>query len=245
VSMPDAQYNYSYVLPGGQITLTAVFQTTVWSGVEQPVSGVQITIAPAAGGPPVVGPASDGITTVDQATYTYQWLPPVTTPAGDYTVTWTAATPTGIAPITLGVTVVALPQETPSPGVYATVQQYRDETGDQLTPADRVTRLLRKASRTIDRALIGAVYPIDADDMPTTPAHIDLFMRATCEQCLFMAGNNDDAYLKSQYSTVSMDGVSQTRTARAQGQVLPPLAPAAAEILQTDGALAAAPLVNW
>lgn len=241
--MPWNQDNFAYVLQGGQITLTAMFQTYTGSGFEQPVSGVQVTITPSAGGSAVYGPTSAGIVTVDQATYTFQWQPPVSTPPGDYLVAWTAVSPA--LTIRQTVTVVALPAESPSPGVYATVQQYRDEIGDEFTPLARVQRELRTATRVIDLALIGAVYPTDADSMPTNPAHINLFMEATCAQAEFQIANNDPALVKSQHSSTSMGGVSQTRTASAQGHVLPPLAPKAAMILQTGGALGTAPLVNW
>lgn len=245
MSMPANQDNYTYVLPGGQVLLTAVFQTYAWSGVEQPVSGVQIQIVPAAGGAAVLGPTSAGITAVDQATYTYQWQPALTVPPGDYQVTWTAATPSGVAPVQLGVTVVALPAESPSPGVYATVAQYQNKTNDYATPISLLGPALRMASETLDLYLIGAVYPTDADGMPTNPSHIDLFARACCAQAQFEMANNDPALVKSQYASVSMGGVTQTRTAKAQGQMLPPLAPRAAAILQTGGALGTAPLVAW
>lgn len=245
MSMPANQDNYTYVLPGGQVLLTAVFQTYAWSGIEQPVSGVQITITPVAGGAAVVGPTSTGITQVDEATYTYQWQPGLSTAPGDYQVSWTAASPAGIAPIQLGVTVVALPAESPSPGVYATIGQYQAWAQDFATPAQLISGMLRRASEAMDVYLIGAVYPVDADGMPTNPSHIDLFMRACCAQCQFELANNDPALVKSQYASVNMGGVSQTRTAKAQGQALPPLAPRAAAILQTGGALGTAPLVNW
>jgi hypothetical protein len=243
--MPYNEDNFTYVLPGGSVNLTAVFQTYAWSGVEQPVSGVEITITPVSGGSAVVGPTSDGITEVDQATYCYQWLPAASTVPGDYQVVWTAATPTGVTPIQLVVTVVAIPSQSPSPGVYATVTQYQAWSGDVATPTAIVTTVLRRASEVIDFALVGAVYPTDADDMPTKPSHIDLFMRATCAQVQFMLANNDPANVKSQYATTSMGGVSQTRTVSAQGQRVPPLAPQAAAILHVGGAEGIAPLVNW
>jgi hypothetical protein len=243
VSMPYNQDNFSYVLPGGQITLRVVFQTYAWSGVEQPSSGVEVTIAPVTGPAPVYGPTSDGIVAASQASYSLDWRPAPLTPAGDYKVTWTAAEPEQT--ITQVVTVVALPAETPSPGVYATVAQYQLRSGDRFTPVERVRQLLVVASECIDEALIGAVYPTDADSMPTNPAHIDLFMRATVAQAEFLGALNDPAFVKSQYSSTSMGGVALTRTAKAQGQIMPPLAPRAAQILHTGGALAAAPLVNW
>lgn len=239
------QGNYAYVVPGGEVTLTAKYETYAGSGLEQPVSGAEITIAPAAGGPPVIGPTSDGLTAIDEATYQYRWLPPATTPPGDYQAAWNATGPDGTLTITLGVTVVALPGESPSPGVYCTIAQYRDETGDTTTPDFVIQRHLRRACDIIDGALISAVYPVDADSMPTVPAHIQLFMRATAAQIEYMVANNDPANVKQQYASTSMGGVSQTRTASAQGGVMPRLAPAAAVILQQDGALPGAALLGW
>jgi len=245
VSMPANQDNFTYVLQGGQVTLTTVFQTYAWSGVEQPVSGVQITIAPVTGGSAVFGPTSAGIIEVDEATYQYVWQPSPTLTPGDYQVTWTAATPSGMPPSLLVVTVVALPSQTPSPGVYATVAQYQEESGDLITPPPRVAVLLRKASRVIDLALVGAVYPTDGDDMPTDPSHINLFMRATCAQVEYMIADNDPTGVKTQYSSISFGGMNSVRSPRAQGAVLPKLAPEAAAILQIDGALGTAPLTGW
>jgi hypothetical protein len=44
MSMPYTQDNFTYVLPGGQVTLVVQFQTYAWSGISQPSSGVQVTI---------------------------------------------------------------------------------------------------------------------------------------------------------------------------------------------------------
>lgn len=239
------QGNYSYVLPGGEITLTAQFQTFAGSGLEQPVSGCEITITPEAGGSPVVGPTSTGLTAVDQATYQYRWLPPASTPPGDYQAVWSATGPGGTLAIALGVTVVALPQEAPSPGGYCTIPQYRAETSDTYTPDWVVQRHLQRAADIIDEALVSAVYPVDADGMPTRPEHVQLFMRAAAAQVEYMIAANDPANVKPLYATTSMGGVSQTRTASAQGGAIPRLAPAAAIILHSGGALPGAPLISW
>ena len=240
MSIPFNQDSYSYVLPGGEITLQAMFQTYLGSGLEQPVSNVQLTITPVGGGAPVAGPLSP--LAIDSATYSYQWLPPQSTPAGDYIATWTC---TGASTITQVVTVVPLPQESPAPGLYATVAQYQQWASDQLTPVDLISQYLVAASETMDLALIGAVYPTDADGQPTQPAHISVFQRACCAQVQWLIANGDIAGVKSQYASTAMGGITQTRTARAQGSVLPTLAPRAASILQTAGVLATAPLINW
>lgn len=78
-------------MPGGEITLTVEFQTWLGSGNNQPVSGVQLTIAPVAGGSPVVGPTSS-VTEIDRVTSSYQSLPPEST-TRDYVATWTSTSP--------------------------------------------------------------------------------------------------------------------------------------------------------
>lgn len=243
MTVPASQDVGQYVLPGGKITLEVIFQTYQWSGAKQPVSGTQITIAPAAGGSAVVGPTSAGVVSVDSATYSYDWYPPSSTAPGDYLVTWTA-TGTGPLAYTQVVTVSAPPQEAPAPGVYATLAQYRSYTLDQLTPDYLVNGWLRQASEVIDWVLIAAVYPTDADGMPTNPMHIDVFMRATCRQAQYMIAGGDPTYVKPKFSSTSMGGVSQTRSPRGLA-ILPDLAPQAAVILQTAGVLGAAPLVNY
>ena len=131
------------------------------------------------------------------------------------------------------------------PGVYASYPQYQAWSGDTWTPATLVGTALRRASEILDMYLIGAVYATDADSMPTDAGVIDVFMRAACAQCQFVLANNDLSWVKSQYSSVSMGGVSQVRASSAQNQGVPPLAPMAAVILRTAGVLPGAPLVDW
>lgn len=245
MTVPYSSDLYQAVLPGGAVTFQVMFETYYGSGLPQPVTGVTVTITPNGSTTPVLGPTSAGITSGDASIYTYQWMPPVSTQPGDYSVTFTGTGQSGTVAYTQAVTVASPPDPLPAPGVYATVSQYQAWSGDALTPDQLVTIALRRASEVIDRALIGAVYATDADSMPTDAGVIDVFMRATCAQTQFMLANNDFANVKSQYASTSMGGVSQTRTASAQGQAFPPLAPQAAAILQVAGVLPGAPLVNW
>ena len=219
MSIPNNQDIYAYVVPGGQITLTVMFQTFLNSGIEQPVSGVQLPITPLGGGSPVV--SNPTLTEIDQATYQYQWLPPQTTAAGDYVATWTSTSPAST--ITQVVTVVPLPSQTPNPGLYASLAQYRQREYDLLTPDDLVNYHLQLASGVIDEALIGAVYPTDADGMPTNPEHIAIFMRACCAQVAFQLVNNDPQNVKTQFSFATAESPPAPDGARqkAQGRRLP------------------------
>ena len=245
MTVPYSSDLYQAVLPGGAVTFQVMFETWYGSGFPQQVSGVTITITPNGSSTPVLGPTSTGVTGSDGATYTYQWLPPVSVAPGDYSVVFTGTGANGTVTYTQAVTVATPPDPLPAPGTYATIGQYQGWSGDTYTPPMLVTTALRRASEVIDRALIGAVYGTDANGMPTDAGVLDVFMRATCAQTQFILANNDPANVKSQYSSTSMGGVSQTRAAAAQNQVFPPLAPAAAGILQVAGVLPTAPLINW
>jgi hypothetical protein len=245
VPIPFTADLYQAVSPGGQVTLTQMFETFYGSAQQQAVSGPTITITPALGAAAVVGPTSAGLVSADEATYTYVWSPPASTVPGDYLAVFSGAGPNGVISYAQAVTVAAPVTLTPAPGAYAGEGQYREETGDQWTPAGRVLRALRRATETLDRCLIGAQYAVDANGMPTDPGIVNVFMRACCAQAEFDLANNDPAHVKSQYSSTSVGGISATRTASAQGQALPPLAPNAAQILQTVGALPGAPMLGW
>jgi len=246
MTYPPGADLYQAVLPGGQVTLTQMFETYRGSGQPQQVSGVTITITPASGGAAAVGPTSAGIVPASGASLAYTWVPaPGITPS-DYLAVWAATGQSGALSYTQVVTVAALPQLTPAPGCYASVAQYQGWSGDMQSPVPIVQTALRRATEVIDRALIGAVYITDANTMPVDPGVIDVFMRATCAQCQFMLANNDLANVKSQYGYTNMStGTQVTRTASAQGQIFPPLAPQAAAILQTAGALMVSPMLGW
>lgn len=245
MTVPYGSDLYLAVLPGGAVTFRVTFETYYGSTLPQPVTGVTITITPSGGSTPVLGPTSSGITTTGNSAYTYQWLPAATLPAGDYAVLWSATGTSGTVTYAQAVTVAAPPQPLPAPGVYASVTQYRSWSADLFTPDNLAAVALRRATEVIDRALIGAVYATDADGMPTEAGTVNVFMRATCAQAQFILANNDFANVKSQYSSTSMGGVSQSRASSAQNQMFPPLAPQAAAILQVAGVLPSAPLINW
>lgn len=244
MTVPYTSDIYQAVVPGGAVTFQQRFETTFGSGVDQPVSGVTVTITPAGSTTPILGPTGTGVVASGPAVFTYTWQAAVSTTPGGYLVTFTGTGPNGPITYTQAVVVAAPPSPVPMPGVYATVAQYQEWSGDSFTPATMVGVTLRRASEVLDYYLKGAVYATDADSMPVDAGVIDVFMRATCAQCQFMLAGNDPAFVKSQYASTNVGGLSITRTAAAQGR-LPPLAPMAAVILGTAGVLPGAPLVNW
>lgn len=236
---------YQGVQPGGSVTFTQLFETFYGSGIPQPVTGVSVTVTPVPSGSSVYGPSGADITTTDDATYMFQWFPAAGTEPGDYLVTFTATSQSGALTYTQAVTVTAPESLLPQPGAYATIAQYRTETGDQWTPDSLVGPVLRRATDVIDWAITGAVYPVDGNGMPSRAPDALLFARATCAQCQFMLADNDPTGVKAQYASTNAGGVSVSRTAAAQAQVYPRLAPAAAVILQNAGPLPGAPYVGW
>lgn len=111
-------------------------------------------------------------------------------------------------------------------------------------PPPGAERLLVRASEVIDDLLIGAVYPVDDDGMPTKPAHVDAFKRAACAQTQFMGAatkaGEDETGWSSRYTSVAVGSVSYSRAASpaAPGQtVIPEAASQAVSVLRTAGLL--------
>jgi hypothetical protein len=241
----------SAVWPGGQITFSVVFESFVDSNIGVAASGVTIAVAASdavdggTGAP--VATTSAGVLAEGIGRYQYVWNVAAAVAPGTYTVTWSGVRSSDNTAVSYvqNVTVIAAPAPEPVPGVYATVTQYQAQTGDSLTPALAVSQWLRLASQDIDVALVGAVYQVDADGMPSDPGLINTLVRATCMQAQYLAANNDPTGVKREYSSTNVGGVSVTRAASMQAPALPPLAPRALSILRVDGVLPSAPLVNW
>lgn len=129
--------------------------------------------------------------------------------------------------------------------VYASYTDYTGYTTDAVTTPARVVLLLTRASVIIDRALIGAVYATDPQGYPTDAGLLDVLMKATCEQVLFMVDLDDDTGTKQRFQSVTVGNVTFQRAQGTAGNTRIPLAPAAADLLQVAGVLAVAPMINW
>lgn len=99
---------------------------------------------------------------------------------------------------------------------YATRQElanYIDPDADYPTPPDNAGVLLRIASDLVADAISGAVYEVDADDLPVDGRYRDAVRRATCEQASAWSLNGIDprrgaAGLKPIVTTKSLNGAS-------------------------------------
>ena len=126
--------------------------------------------------------------------------------------------------------------------VYATLQQYRDETRDSATPDAKVEDKLPRASLRLDELLIGAFYDTDDTGAPTDELTAEVFMRATCAQAQFMVARDDDTGAKGGMQNVSVGGVSYSRAQESTGVGADRFAPEAVSILRTEGILPVNPV---
>lgn len=129
--------------------------------------------------------------------------------------------------------------------VYATVADYRAWSLDTFTPDPRVGVLLRQASAAVDRALLAAVYATDTNGYPTDTSIIDTLNQATCAQAAFINALSDDTGAAARMEATSIGGVSVRRAAGTAAMPLPPLGPAALEILTVASGLPGSPFVGW
>lgn len=72
--------------------------------------------------------------------------------------------------------------------VYATDVEYAAWLGLETAPAGAAIAL-RTASLRVDEILIGAVYPVDEDGLPTEAAHVQALADATCAQAAHARGS--------------------------------------------------------
>jgi hypothetical protein len=122
---------------------------------------------------------------------------------------------------------------------YATLDDLADWYDEEDLPAN-AARLLARASERIDELIIGVIYDVDDDEMPTDPAAADALKRATCAQVQYMAVGGDETGALAGYTSVSVGGVSYSRNVSAGGAALsamPRHAPDAVGILQAAGLL--------
>ena len=241
----------SDVFPGGETLFEVQFETYANSGSACGVSGVTIAITASGavdGGLGIPLPVTgDGITVRGMGLCTYTWAVPDDIAPGSYAVTWTGIRDTDSMTVTYtqAVNVAADPAAVPLPGVYASVAQYRNWSGDLGTPSPRVQVALQRASEQMDVALVAAVYRVDADGMPLDAGLVNVLVRATSAQAQYIIAVNDDANVKREYASTSVGGVAVSRAGGMQSMALPPVAPQALAILRVAGVLPAAPLVNW
>lgn len=135
--------------------------------------------------------------------------------------------------------------------VYATSADVQEWT--ETVPPDNVVPLLRSASSLVEDTTLLAVYPVDGEGYPTSPAHVGAFREATCEQVSFWASNSldpskeglDELAVKVASSksikgaSVSYDAADTARAKQARVDALSTLCRSAVSILRNAGLISA------
>lgn len=109
------------------------------------------------------------------------------------------------------------------------------------------TRLLERASETVDTALITAVYDVDDDGLPTDADVALALQKATCAQVEYVLDTGDETGAGSQYSDVQIGSVRLARAQKGGGATAttPTLAPHASDLLRTAGLLPGVVITGW
>lgn len=117
--------------------------------------------------------------------------------------------------------------------VYATSDDYAAFTGQ---PAPEGTdAALARASERIDELLIGAVYDVDEQEMPTDPVKREAITRATCAQAAWSLALGDPYGVAAAFKDISIGSVRLGGRNTEGGS--PRHAPDAARILHVAGLL--------
>lgn len=94
---------------------------------------------------------------------------------------------------------------------YATTTQLVNWMRQSL-PED-AERMLAAATREVDTLLLTAVYPIDAQEMPTDPVHRQAMADAACELVSWWLDTGDESGAAALYGSLSAGSISVGRLA--------------------------------
>ncbi|WP_242890795.1 hypothetical protein [Actinomadura litoris] len=72
-------------------------------------------------------------------------------------------------------------------------------------------RHLQQASEDIDELLIGAVYDVDDNHLPTDSRVTDAIKRATCAQAHYIRESGDETGAKAQITSVNVGSIGYSR----------------------------------
>lgn len=99
---------------------------------------------------------------------------------------------------------------------YATVQDFEDYLAPDALPSAS-GRLLERASTIVDEMVIGAVYSVDDEDMPTEPKVLAAFKSATLAQAHYMTVAGDETNALQGFISVTQGSVSYSRATSSSG----------------------------
>lgn len=203
------------------------------------VNPADVSTAATATAVPPSGGAAVPLSVVSSAGNT-EWVALLSlTEAGAWAVTWTVTgTGYGVAYDTVHAFTYGAPTALQA---YATPTQYAEFLGTEA-PADFDPQSLVRASRRVDRALIGAIYCTDDDDRPTDAKIAAALRDATCAQALFWdeIGDPTGSGAPSEWGEVEIGDVRLRRSGNSRGESganSPVLCTAAEDYLRAAGLL--------
>lgn len=101
--------------------------------------------------------------------------------------------------------------------VYATLADLGTYLAPATVPGTVTERSLRDASAQVDEILLTAIYPVNAGGAPTTPAHIEALMHATCAQAMHVDEYGDQTTILGDRAPVSLGPLSLGAASGAAG----------------------------
>ncbi|MFC4048344.1 hypothetical protein ACFOY4_01500 [Actinomadura syzygii] len=94
--------------------------------------------------------------------------------------------------------------------VYATVAGLAEFlVGVPVWPGAK--RHLEQASEDVDELLTGAVYAVDANEMPTDPKAAEAIKRATCAQAHYIREGGDETGGRASITSVGVGSINYSR----------------------------------
>lgn len=93
--------------------------------------------------------------------------------------------------------------------VYATADDLAEYLGTDAP--DNADRLLKRASRTVDTLLVGAVYDTDSQQQPTNDEVLDALREATVAQAAYWHHNGMPSEGLDRYGQVQIGSVQLSR----------------------------------
>jgi hypothetical protein len=115
----------------------------------------------------------------------------------------------------------------------------------EAAPPEDAAKLLRRATREVDRLTRGARFDTDADDEPTDTVVLAALRDATCAVAEWWISTGDDLGAVGAYQSVSIGSVSLGRGSSGGGGAVDRVGPEAVSILAAAGLINNAPAVRW
>jgi len=116
---------------------------------------------------------------------------------------------------------------------YATLAELAAHTN--AAPESDDDRLLQRASDLLDAFLIGAVYAVDDNGLPTDAAAIAAFRDAVCAQVEWWHATGDDLGVEGPWQEITLGPARMVRSATTGGSNQGRMAPRALDILRLAG----------